>query len=96
MLKKTKLLKNILTAWRNAQISKMLINSRRVHILASNTSKNSEKFYIKRSWEFIKIYPTSRKYIELEDEFQKLQVFESENTNEEKINREEITSALAR
>ena len=96
MLKETKLLKNILTAWRKAQISKMLINSRRVHILASNTSKNSEKFYIKRSWEFIKIYPTSRKYIELEDEFQKLQVFESENTNEEKINREEITSALAR
>ena len=96
MLKETKHLKDIITAWRKAQISKMLINSRRVHIIASNTNNNSEKFYIKRSWEFINIYPTSRKYIELDEKFRKLHVFENENNNQEKIIQEEIKSAVAR
>ena len=96
MLKETKHLKNIITAWRKAQVSKILINSWRVHILASNTNRDSEKFYIERSWEFINIYPTSRKYIELDEKFRKLQVFENENTNQEKIIQEEIKSAVAR
>lgn len=96
MLKETKHLKNTIIAWRKAQGGKMLINSRSVHTLASNTNRDSEKFYIKRSWKFINIYPTSRKCIELDEKFQKLKAFENENTNQEKIIHEEIKSAVAR
>ena len=95
MLKETKHLKNIITKWRKAEGSKMLINSLRVRILASNTKRDSEKFCIKRSWEFIDIYPTSRKCKELDEKFRKLEVFANENTNQEKIIQEELKSAEA-
>ena len=74
----------------------MLLNSWRVAISTSNVNKDSEKFYEERHKRVIQIHSNSKKYKELEENFGKLQVFENENTNQEKINHEEIRSAVAR
>ena len=95
MFKKAQHLKSIITAWRNPQLSNMLINSWRVAISASDTNQGSEQFYKKRP-SFIQIHQTSRRYKEFEENFLKLQLFQNRNTNHEKISQEEITSVVAR
>ena len=96
MLEKTQYLKSIITIWRKPQFGKMLINSWKVTISASNINKDSEKFYEERHKRVIQIHSNSRIYTELEESFEKLQNFENGSTNQEGINQEEIKSAVAR
>ena len=96
MLKKTQHLKSIITAWRKPQLSKILINSWKVSISSCNANQGSEKFYEQRHGRFIQIHRNSSRYLEFEENFQKLQASKSKNTKQEKINQKEITSVVAR
>ena len=90
-------LKDIITSWSIPQFSTMLLNSWRVYISVSNANKDSGKFHVKLHHSgFIKVDSTSTKYKQLEKKFGKLSAFQTEKTNKEKANQEEIKSAVAR
>ena len=98
MLKQTHNLQNIITAWKKQYNNETPINYCKVHIFGSCTNKTIEKFYeirkMKNDLRVIKINSASRKYEQLEANFEKLKVFQ--NQNKEKITPEELESAVAR
>ena len=90
-------LKDIITSWSIPQFSEILLNSWTVYISPSNANKDNEEFYVKlHRGGFILVHSTSMIYKELEEKFGKLQALEIENTNQEKVNQQEINSAVAR
>ena len=89
-------LQNVITAWKKQSKSDRLISSWRVHIFGSDRNEVSQRFYEKRYPGIIKIYSTSRKYIELKTNFEKCQFFQNKDTDNEEIIREEIESAVKR
>lgn len=89
-------LQNVITAWKKQSKSDRLISSWRVHIFGSDRNEVSQRFYEKRDPGMVKIYSTSRKYIELKTNFEKCQFFQNKDTDNEEIIREEIESAVKR
>ena len=89
-------LQNVITTWKKQSKSERLINSCIVHIFGSDKNEVSEKFYEKCDPGIIKIYSTSGKYRELKANYEKLQFFQNEGTNNEEIIREEMESAVKR
>ena len=88
-------LNDIITSWSIPQFHEILVNSWTVNISASNVNIDCEKFYVKLHRDgLILVHSTSRKYKELEEKL--FQAFEIENTNQEKVNQQQIDSAVAR
>ena len=88
-------LNDIITSWSIPQFHEILVNSWAVNISASNVNIDCEKFYVKLHRDgLILVHSTSRKYKELEEKL--FQAFEIKNTNQEKVNQQEIDSAVAR
>ena len=98
MLKQTRHLQKIITAWKKQYNNNTPINYYKVHIFGSCSSKTIEKFYeirrMKNELGVIKINSASRKYKELEANFGKFEV--PQNENEGKITQEELEFAVAR
>ena len=100
-------LQNVITTWKKQSKSERLIyswivhsisliNSWIVHIFGSDKNEVSANFYEKRDPGIIKIYSTSEKYRELKANYEKLQFFQNEDTNNDEITREEMESAVER
>ena len=89
-------LQNVITTWKKQSKSKRLLNFWIVHIFGPCNNKVSEKFCEKRDAGVIKIYSTSEKYKELKANYEKLQFFQNEDANNEKIIQKEIESAVKR
>ena len=94
-LLKNPLLKDVITSWSIPQFGGILLNSWTVYIYASNANQVSEKFCEKIDrGQCVLVHSTSRKYKELEKIL--FQALEIKNTNQEKVNQQEINSAVVR
>ena len=90
-------LKDIIASWSIPQGREILLNSWTVYISASNANKDSDGFYVKlHRGELILVHSTSKKYKELEEKLGKFQACKVKNTNQEKVNQQEIDSAIVR